>query len=183
MKRFLLVISAVFSIIPLSAQSADAILSKIGTKASQNISKSFVEVRKPTSGKETKLDGTLVFKTEGYLSMDYSNGELFVIDGNKMTVKRAGKTQVFDTSKNLMMQGLSHMLIYSFQGKVKELAEEQGTELAAFQDGDQYVVTLTAVKKSARGYSKAIFRYDARSCAIKSMVLTEFSGKVTTYTL
>lgn len=182
MKRIIFAVLAIFSIVPLCAQTSDAILSKISSKASQNINKDFAEVRK-TAGKEEKLGGTLAFKPEGYLSMDYTNGEQFIIDGSKMTIKRAGKTQVFDTNKNLMMQGLSHMLIYAFQGKVKELAQEQGTEIAAFQDGDLYVVTLTAVKKSARGYSKAIFRYSTKTCAIKSMVLTEFSGKVTTYDL
>ena len=169
-----------------SAQDAEAILSKIESKAPQNISGKFTEVRIAAGASESageKLSGDLVFKTEGYLSMDYTNGEQFVIDGSSVKITRAGKTQVFDASKNMMMKGLSHMLVYAFQGKAKLLSQEQKTTLLVNKEGDEYVVILAAQAKAARGYSRAVFRYDASTCRIRTMELVEFSGAVTRYAL
>ena len=168
------------------AEDAEAIISKIESKASQNITHKFTEVRIAAGASESaaeNLSGDLVFKTEGYLSMDYTNGEQFVIDGSTVKITRGGKTQVFDASKNMMMKGLSHMLIYAFQGKIKLLSEEQKTTLLVNKEGSEYVAILVAQTKSARGYSRAIFRYDASTCRIKSMELVEFTGAVTRYAL
>lgn len=184
MKRILILATLLLCAASLSAQDAEKIISIIETKASRNIDNPFTEVRvSADQSKTVNLSGQLVFKPEGYLSMDYDNGEKFLIDGNTLKIAKNGKNQVFDTSKNQMMRGLSHLLIYAFQGKLKELSNEQQTTLLVSKEGSQYVAILAAEKKSSRGYSRAIFRYDANTLCIQSMELVEFTGAKTSYAL
>ncbi len=185
MKRILTLAILLAGTLTLSAQDSEAILKKIVEKAPQSISSGFTEVRSSTANPRdaTTLTGTLEFKSEDFLSMSYDNSELFEIDGQKMTMVRNGKKQSFDLAKNKMMQGLSHLLLFAFQGRVKELSEEQGTTLLVSTVNGEYVVTLAAKEKAPRGYMNATFRYSTSTGRIKSMDLVEFNGKSTSYEL
>lgn len=170
----------------LSAQTGEEIIAKIekaGAKGTP-IEHKFTEVRSwaDNSRKAVNLDGNLKWK-DGNLYMDYSNGESFYIEGNKMTIKRGGKTQVFDLTKNMMMKGLSHVLIYSFKGQLQELAKEQKANIGAAKEGNDYVVFLSATQKGARGYNRIAVHYNAKTCQIKTMKLDEFSGQSTSYSI
>lgn len=189
MKKLILSIAAVACSLALSAQTASDLLAKIQNAPVRNetvISK-FTEVRTPSpmmaNAKTVTLTGTLTFKTTTFLSMIYDNGELFAINGTEMVINRDGKNQVFDTSKNLMMQGLSHTLIYAFEGKLATLATEQNADITAEKKGADIIVTVTARQKAARGYSKITVGYDAKTYAIKNMKMDEFTGASTWYTM
>lgn len=185
MRRILTLAVAIAAAFTASAQDAETILKAISTKSPASISSGFVEIR--TSGgqspKSTTLTGTLEFKAESFLSMNYDNSELFEIDGTKMTISKSGKKQVFDLTRNKMMQGLSHLLLFAFQGRVEELSQEQGTTLLVSAENNEYVVTLAAKEKAPRGYMNATFRYNASTGRINSMNLVEFNGKSTSYEL
>lgn len=182
MKKTLTFIFALTCALTVSAQSADGILSKIEASASRNIEGGFTEVR-TQADKAVSLAGRLQFKTDGSLSMIYDNGEAFVIAGDKMTVRRDGTTMEYDLARNLMMKGLADVLRDAFTGKLGRLAEQQNCDISAAQSGKEYVVTLTAKKKSVRGLSCVEVRYDASTCTIKSMRTDEFTGLSTQYTL
>ncbi len=185
MKRILTLAILLAGTLTISAQNSEAILKKIVEKAPQSISSGFVEVRSSITNPKnaTTLTGTLEFKSKDFLSMNYDNSDLFEIDGQKMTMVRTGKKQVFDLTKNRMMQGLSHLLLYAFQGRVKDLSEEQGTTLLVSTENGEYVVTLAAKEKTSRGYMNATFHYNASTGRITSMNLVEFNGKTTNYEL
>jgi len=184
MKKILTLAIALLCASSIFAQNADKIIAQLAAKAPQNINMNFKETRiSADKSKTVNLSGKLVFKPEGYLSMEYDNGELFLIDGNTVKLNKNGKTQTFDTNKNMMFKGLSHLLIYAFQGRLEDLSKEQQTTLLVNEEGSEYVAILAAEKKAARGYSRAIFHYDAKSCRINTMELVEFSGAVTNYTL
>ena len=187
MKKTLFAIAALLACtFSLSAQSSAEILSKI--EKAQNGGKQiaasrFFELRSSADRtvQPVKLEGKLSYTPADNLQMNYDNGELFSIEGNKMTIRRDGTEQVFDTAKNLMMKGLSHALLYMFQGRLNNLATEQNADIAATKEGSEYVVTITARKKAARGYSRTIIRYDARNCSLRNMQMDEFSGASTYY--
>lgn len=184
MKRILLSLLALTFAASLGAQSGDEIIERIGKAGAKSytIDCTFKEIRKSASKKEVSLGGNLKWN-EGNLIMDYTCGEFFSIEGNTMTIRRDGKQQVFDLTKNMMMKALSRALTYSFEGRLKDLAKEQNTNLLASKEGNEYVVTLGATKKAARGYNRIIIRYDAKSCRIKSMIMDEFNGTSTSYSL
>ena len=184
MKKILLVLASLMGALPLLSQSSDQILSIIEKSAAEHsvYSSRFSEVRTPASKgqKPVTLKGQLEYKAPEYLSMDYDNGEKFLLDGDSMTMVRDGNTVSFDTSKNLLMRGLKHALMYSFSGKLQDLSAEQGADIEAVKKGNQYVVSLTAKKKSARGYSRIIVRYDLKG-ALVDMQMDEVTGASTFY--
>ena len=183
MKRFLISLTAlVLAAFAASAQDDQAVLSKIAAahKGGLSVEKRFVEIR--TKGKKTEtLKGMLTFAKPDTFNMVYDNGELFSIEGSSMTIRRGKKENRFDLGKNKMMAGLSHTLLYSFRGTLKELAEEQNSEIRAVKEKEGYRVTLTAVKKSARGYGKVEVIYGLKDCGVVSILLEEFGGNSTFY--
>lgn len=187
MKKIALTLFAVLGALTLSAQNSADILSKIekaGAKA-DDIVTPFKEVRTPADKAlpTVNLKGKLVFKSEGFLSMQYDNGDNFYINGDKMIITQNGVDQVFDTTKNLLMKSLNHTLMFAFRGTPAKIAEEQQADIVAEKKGSDYVVTLTARKKSARGYSRIVIFYDSAKCIIKGMQMDEVTGASTLYTM
>lgn len=182
---------AIFAAFSLSAQTGDEILSKIEAacaKGVNNIDHSFTEVKTPapTQGGKVhvhKSDGKLTYK-DGTLTMNYTNGNFFKTDDKKMTVTRGkGKQQEFDLTKNKMMKNLSDALRFCFDGKIKNLASEQNANILASKKGNEYVITISAKQKSARGYNMITITYNAKNCAIKTMKMDEFNGTSTFYSV
>lgn len=186
MKKILIALAVVFAaVVPSAAQDGTAVLSVIEKKlsSSKGFSGPFSEVRNAPKKETVSLKGEICYRNEDYIDMSYTNGELFNVDGNAMTIIRDGKTQKFDLNKNLMMKSLSHTLLFVFQGRLEALAQEQNADIEAAVEGREYVVTLTARKKAARGCSKVMVRYRTADCGIVSMQLEEFGGNTTFYSM
>lgn len=184
-KTFLLIATALLCTLTF-AQSTDSILSfiKSAPARSRDVESTFTEVHTPAAknAAKTTLKGDLSFKNN-CLEMKYTNGDFFSTDNVKMKKVHGKAKQEFDLTKNQMMKGLSHTLIFSFQGDPGALAAEQGTEISATKDGANYIVTLVAKKKTPRGLSKLVLVYSAADGAIISMQMDECSGASTFYSL
>lgn len=146
---------------------------------------SFREVRTPaTADSEVMtLTGKLNYKADNYLCLNYDNGELFLVDGNKMVIDQNGQRAEFDLSKNIMMRSLSHVLLYSMQGKLDDLAVEQKCDIKKESIKGQQVVTLTAKKRGVKGYGMIVVSYDEKTKSIRNMRMDEFTGASTFYEL
>lgn len=186
-KTLLTILCALFGAWTLGAQSSTDILNRIDAALSgtTTVTGRFHEVRTPAAKdqKPLELTGKLVFKPDTFLSMLYDNGDQFTIDGDKMVVLHEGTPVVYNLTKNLMMKGLSHTLLYSFKGDLPLLAEEQDAEIQAVKEKGCFVVTLTPRKKTARGISRLVVSYDAATCAIRGMILDEPTGASTRYSM
>lgn len=188
MKRFVLTIAAILATVASFAQDNEKILSELETLAAGNarVEARFDERRVPAptaaEKKEVSLSGVIKYTSDGKLSMDYDNGEQFVIGTDRVVINRDGRVDVYDTTKNLMMKGLSNCLIYTFQGKLKDLSKLQNTDINIEKTAKGYTAKLKAKKKSARGYSGIEIDYDAKG-RIKSMRMDEFSGATTYYSV
>jgi len=184
MKRIILTIAAVLLASFSYAQTSDAILSLIEKANHSTRSVQFKEKRTSVGegAKTVTVEGELLYKeAENYLSMLYTNKDVFIIDGNKMTIVRDGNANIFDLTKNVMMKGLSTVLMSSFSGKPGVFAAEQKADINAVKEGGDYVVTVKATKKAPRGYSRIIIRYRTSDCAISGMQMDEFTGATTSY--
>lgn len=186
MKRIIVCIVAALCALSLNAQNSEQIISKIekSYSSSQTVQEKFSEVLTPAdkSAKQKMRDGKFEFKP-GYMKMDYSNGDLFLIEGTTMTIKNGTANQKFDLTKNLMMKGLSNTLTYVFQGQLTKLATEQNADITATKDGSFYLVTLTAKKKAPRGYSQIVAYYRTSDCKLYSLRMDEFTGASTFYSV
>lgn len=185
MKKILFIIAALVCAVPaVSAQDIQAILDKVARMHDGGIpvERRFVEKRTDKVKKTGEtLTGKLKFRKPDTFIMNYDNGEDFVIDGKLMTIARGGNPLQFDLSKNKLMAGLSHTLLYSFCGTLKELAEEQKSGIKAIKTKDGYLVTLEAKKKMPRGYSKVEVLYSLTDCTVVNVLLEEFTGLSTFY--
>lgn len=186
-KTLLLIVCALAGAWTLGAQTSSEILNRVDATLAKTttVSGRFHEVRTPAvkEQKPVELTGKIVFKPDTFLSMLYDNGDQFTIDGDKMVVQHDGNPIIYNLTKNLMMRGLSHTLLYSFKGDLPLLAEEQDAEIQAVKEKGRYVVTLTPRKKTARGISRLVVSYDAATCAIREMILDEPTGASTRYSM
>ncbi|MDE6872727.1 MAG: outer membrane lipoprotein carrier protein LolA [Bacteroidales bacterium] len=172
--------AALLIVMPLGLLAQDVILDRI---ESMNASIKTIEAHfdqtktLPASGKEIKSEGTLYFTAKDRMSMVYSSPEsdLFIIDGTKVSMSHGGRKNVYDTSRNALMGSLSATLLGCITGQVRPLAMENDAEIAAEQTKDGYLVTMTARKKAAKGYSSIVLLYDLKTCVLKRMEMVEFS--------
>ena len=185
MKKLVFFIAAVFAAtLSLSAQTSAEIVSKIEKANHPAIESPLAEKRTSKALGEKDYTAKLIYRGPSYLKLEYDDpSEGFLIDGTKVSITHAGKTAVFDASKNLMMKSMSHALLYAFQGKITELVAEQNASLDATKEGDMYCIVIKALKKSVRGYSTMVINYSVKDCGIRSMRLDEFIGLSTFYEL
>lgn len=186
MKRIIVCILAALCALSMNAQNSEQIISKIekAYTSSKTVQDKFSEVFTPAdkSLKQKMRDGRFEFKP-GYFKMDYSNGDIFLIEGTTMTIKNGPASQTFDLTKNLMMKNLSSTLTYVFQSQLTKLATEQNADITATKDGNFYLVTLTAKKKAPRGYSQIVAYYRISDCKLYSLRMDEFTGASTFYSI
>ena len=165
----------------------DALLSKIekANSAITAIQGHFDHDRTLPSGKVVKMNGVLYFQ-DGKMSMVYSVpvGDKMVINGDKVFIKRSpSEPAVYDATKNPGIATLRNTLVCCMQGKVKAVAEANEAEVSVKEESRQYVVTLTATRKAARGYSKIVLVYRKADCLLTSMLMEEVTGIKNKYTV
>ena len=185
MKKIILALAILISASALAQDGA--ILDKIASAGSRckSVTGPFVETRVSSAGKTAAtLKGDLTFTAPDVFSMMYSEpkGDYFMISGDVMKSSVAGTETVYDLRKNVMMRSLSHILLYSFSGRISDLVTELGADCKTEAGGGGYLVTLSAKVKSTRGFSSVQIFYNA-SCKLQKMVMTEWSGRSTTYEL
>lgn len=183
MKRFITALLLFSTLSGTMTLHGEDILHKVKNSPAraEKVERDFKEVRTFTGKATVTLQGKLTYSPETKLSMNYTNGELFSIDGSTMTIDRDGKHQQFDLSKNIMMRGLSHAILYAFSGRMDDLAAEQNAGILTSEKDGKYVVAITAKTVAARGYSCVEATYDAKTGVLLSMRMDEFTGQRTYY--
>jgi outer membrane lipoprotein-sorting protein len=186
MKRLISFVLTLLLTLSLSAASQEQMIKNIASlcaKISETTSAFSEERSNPRKPKQT-LQGTLTYRSDNYLSMEYTvDTDKFLIEKGQMLNRREGKTMKYDLSKNLPMRNLSNTLLYSFSGQLEKLSKEQNTTLQVKEQGDYYVVVLDAVKKQARGYSHIEITYLKKNGKLIEMKMDEFNGLSTLYRL
>lgn len=146
----------------------------------------YTEDRKRRGKTPQSLAGVLVFDREaGTLSMTYSTpeGDYFNIADGFIMMKDGGVENKFDLTKNKPMKSLSDLLISSFSGTLQSFASQNACMINAENTASSLRVTVTATKKSVKGYSKVTVDYDPKTLLVMSMDMEEFDGSVTLYNM
>ena len=185
---FTLIVIIAISLLTLNAnaQNSDALLDRIEQANDQVQSRSgnFCEIRQWTGNTPQTLEGKINYNSDSNLTMNYADStEYFSISGNTMSLKRNGKDKKFDLNKNKPMRTLSQLLLSSFNGELRSLATAVSSTLSVEETKEAVIATLKAQKKAVKGYSKVVLEYDSKTLQLFNMVLEEFDGSVTTYTI
>ena len=100
---------------------------------------------------------------------------------------KLGNTRIgtFKLKDGGMMQGLSRIFLYGFQGRLQDLANENGYTVSTNTEGGYHVVTGTAKKKPifGVGYKTVVFKYNTDNLLLKEIVLYDYSGNKDSYVI
>ncbi len=150
--------------------------------AQTGIQASFVQTG-TNSGKVVSGEGTIYYVAPGSLALRYSTpeGECFVIDGDRIYVNKAGKVKHFDAQKNAPMRTMSQTLLNCIEGNVDAVAQANEANVTSSESAKTRKITVTARKKSVRGYETIELRYRKSDGMVEYIKLVEFNGNVNEY--
>ncbi len=137
----------------------------------------------PGKGAPEKSTGKIYYAAPGSLALHYAapSTNLVIIDGTAVFTRQDGRERRFDTEKNAPMRGMSETLINCVKGETAKVAESNDADILVQKFARSTDVTITARKKSARGYSCIRLSYRKSDGLLQSMTLTEFNGVVSEY--
>ena len=150
--------------------------------AQTGIQASFVQTG-TNSGKVVNGEGTIYYAAPASLALRYSNpeGECFIIDGDCIYVNKAGRVKHFDAKKNAPMRTMSQTLLNCIEGNVEAVARENEADVMSSESAKTRKITVTARKKSVRGYETIELRYRKSDGMVEYIKLVEFNGNVNEY--
>ena len=137
----------------------------------------------PGKSSPEKSSGKIYYAEPGSLALHYStpSTNLVIIDGTAVFTRQDGRERRFDTTKNAPMRSMSETLINCVKGDTQKVADENDADIQVQKFARSTDVTITARKKSPRGYSRIELSYRKSDGLLQSMKLIEFNGTVSEY--
>ena len=135
--------------------------------------------------KTSKQEGKLYFVSPKDFAALFVTEKYMIVNEKKIKMDIGLFNGTFRLKDGGMMQSLSNIFLYGFQGRVQDLADENGYSLTTKTEGGYHVVTGTIMKKKliGIGYKQVIFKYHTDSLLLKEIVLYDYSGNEDTYTI
>ena len=87
----------------------------------------------------------------------------------------------FDAKKNAPMRTMSQTLLNCIEGNVEAVAQENEADVMSSESAKTRKITVTARKKSVRGYETIELRYRKSDGMVEYIKLVEFNGNVNEY--
>ena len=170
MKRFLVILLLLSTVLTLQAQTFKGTFSQVKTMK--------------VSGLSIKSRGDISFSAPDKLKMEYTNpeGDYFIISGDRMFMDMRGVSLDVDTSSNQTVRCQCNALLYGLSGQYGKIAEEMDADCTVKEDADGKHVTLKMRKATPRSYTGMQLDY-GKNGRIRRMVLEEFGGISTEYLL
>lgn len=135
--------------------------------------------------KTTTQEGKLYFVKPHEFAAMFTTGKYMIVNEKKINMDIGMFSGTFRLRDGGMMQSLSNIFLYGFQGKIQDLADENGYSLTTKTEGGYHIVTGTIKKKKliGIGYKQVVFKYHTDSLLLKEIILIDYSGDVDTYTI
>lgn len=164
-----------------------AVLFSVTTFAQQTFDTDFTQTKTmKVSGKTTNKVGHIVFDGKDQLQMTYSvpEGDLFIIDGNKVKINMDGKKAEIDANKVKMVALQRSTLLNCLSGNWEQAAVDNNAETTVTEEKGMKVVTLNAKGKVPKGgYRSVVLTYRLSDNGMVKMVLEEAAGIINTYVI
>ena len=185
MKKIIAFLAILFFAFQLQAQDINLLNSIKATNGKiksfeANLSNTLVKPKKTTS-----QVGKLYFVAPKEFAALFVTDKFMVVNEKKINMDIGLFNGVFRLKDGGMMQSLSNIFLYGFQGRIQDLADENGYNLSTKTEGDFHVVTGTIKKKKliGIGYEQVVFKYFKDSLLLKEIVLYDYSGNEDIYTI
>ena len=185
MKKTIILLTAILFALQMQAQDAMLLnrIREVNGKVKSFESDLANTMVKPK--KTTAQNGKLYFVSPNEFSAKFTTGNYMIVNAKKIKMDIGMFHGTFRLKEGGMMQGLSHIFLYGFQGRIQELANENGYTLSTKTEGEFHIVTGTAKKKPlfGVGYKTVVFKYFTDSLLLKEIVLYDYSGNKDSYVI
>ena len=137
------------------------------------------------SDKKTEQVGKLYFRCPDQFAALFDNGKHMIVNVDRLKMNIGlfhGKFRLRDGG---MMQALSNIFLYGFQGRCQELADENHFSVKVMEIGPYQQVYCTNRKKNILGigYKNVIFNYDKQTLLLREIILVDNNDTVDTYSI
>ncbi len=185
MRKVLILFTTILLVLQLQAQDVE-LLARI--KATNGKIESFVADLSNTSGKASKTttqNGKLYFASPKEFAAQFTTGKHMIVNEKSLKMNIGVFNGTFKIKDGGMMQSLSNIFLYGFQGRIQDLAKENDYSLSTRTDANYHIVTGTTNRKKliGIGYKTVIFKYHTDNLLLKEISLISYSGNVDTYTI
>ena len=185
MKKTIILLTAILFALQMQAQDAMLLnrIREVNGKVKSfesDLANTMVKPKKTTS-----QNGKLYFAKPNEFSAKFTTGNYMIVNAQKIKMDIGMFHGTFRLKEGGMMQGLSRIFLYGFQGRIQDLANENGYTVSTKTEGDFHVVTGTAKKKPlfGVGYKTVVFKYFTDSLLLKEIVLYDYSGNKDSYVI
>ena len=185
MRKAILLFTAILFALQMQAQDV-ALLNRI--KAVNGKISSFEADLNNTlvkSKKTTTQKGTLYFVKPKEFAAMFTTGNYMIVNDKKIKMDIGLFHGTFKLKDGGRMQSLSNIFLYGFQGRTKDLADENDFTLSTKTEGGYHIISAVTNKKSLLGigYKKVVFKYHTDSLLLKEIVLYDYSGNKDSYVI
>ena len=185
MKKAILFISFFLTVAMAQAQDVN-LLNRIKTVNSKvksfesDLSNTLVKQKKTT-----QQSGKLYFAKPYEFAALFNTGKFMIVNDKKLNMNIGLFHGIFKLKDGGMMQSLSNIFLYGFQGRIQDLADENDYSLSTKTENGYQVVTGTINKKKlvGVGYKTVVFKYRADNLLLKEIVLIDYNGNQDTYSM
>lgn len=175
MKKLLLVI-ALF-LLSLGAQAQDNTLLQqiLEVNSAATSFESDLRNTMHKKGQSNTQDGKLYFVKPDKFAALFFNGRYMVVNVDRLRMDIGMFHGSFKLKKNGMMRSLSNIFLYGFQGRCKDLAEENDYDMDLKEVGAFQQVTFTNKKHSLLGigYKQVIFKFEKETLKLREIILID----------
>ena len=185
MKKTIILLTAILFALQMQAQDAMLLnrIREVNGKVKSfesDLANTMVKPKKTTS-----QNGKLYFVSPNEFSAKFTTGNYMIVNEKKIKMDIGMFHGAFRLKEGGMMQGLSRIFLYGFQGRIQDLANENGYTVSTKTEGEYHIVTGTAKKKPlfGVGYKMVVFKYFTDSLLLKEIVLYDYSGNKDSYVI
>ena len=185
MKKTIILLTAILFALQMQAQDAMLLnrIREVNGKVKSfesDLANTMVKPKKTTS-----QNGKLYFAKPYEFSAKFTTGNYMIVNAQKIKMDIGMFHGTFKLKDGGMMQGLSRIFLYGFQGRIQDLANENGYTISTKTEGEYHIVTGTAKKKPlfGVGYKMVVFKYHTDNLLLKEIVLYDYSGNKDSYVI
>lgn len=185
MKKTIILLTAILFALQMQAQDATLLnrIKEVNGKVKSfesDLANTMVKPKKTTS-----QNGKLYFAKPYEFSAKFTTGNYMIVNEKKIKMDIGMFHGTFRLKEGGMMQGLSRIFLYGFQGRIQDLANENGYTISTKTEGEYHIVTGTAKKKPlfGVGYKMVVFKYHTDNLLLKEIVLYDYSGNKDSYVI
>ena len=124
-------------------------------------------------GQSNTQDGRLYFVKPNKFAALFYNGNYMVVNENRLKMDIGMFHGSFKLKKSGMMRSLSNIFLYGFQGRCKDLAEENDYDMEIKENGAFQQVTFTSKNQGflGIGYKQVVFKFEKETLKLREIIL------------